>query len=760
MYAKKRAFTLVELLVVIGILVILAVVALLVINPGQLLMQSRDSNRITALSTLDTAVEYAQSQGASLGSPSIAYISIPDPTLTGNATSNCATLGLSAIPSMTYQCVSPTNVTKLDGTGWIPVALNTTPTGKSLGALPLDPVNTTSSGEYYIYTTKGGVYELVAKPEAVKDVSSNAFAQGSSISLLTSGPQHIWVVDETNSTIQEFTMSGGYVTQFGSFGLGHGQLSSPYGLSADSRGDIYTVTGNGSAYGNAIEEFTPTGGFLSEFSPGECSGGSLSEAYGVAIDAYNNIFMPNYGGSTPSHADCVTEINAVVPSPYLSQFGSAGAGNGQLTGPKGVAADDYDNMWVVDSGNNRVEGFSIPYHATGTYASQFGSAGTGNGQFNNPTGAFDDGSNLWVVDSGNDRVQEFDYTGAYVGQFGSAGAGNEQFNDPTGIAEDDNGNFWVADSGNNRIEEFDDTGAYIGQFGSAGTGNGQFNHPTDIAQDDAGNMWIVDSGNNRIQKFDDTGAYKAQFGSAGAGNGQFNDPSEITFDSNNDIWIVDNGNNRIQEFDDTGAYVAQTGSYGTGNGQFKNPIGITVDSYGNIYVTDGSNDNVQKFSSSNNAISQIGSYGASNGQFHNVTAVAIDPSGNVWATDSARHTIQEFSSSGVSISAITGSAGWDPDSIAIDASGNIYAGDSTNGNVQKFTSSGTLLYPLGSKGTGPGQFEAPAGIAIDNSGNVWVVDASNKNVQEFSGTGTSIAQFGSVGTGNGQFEDPKGIVIK
>ena len=210
MNKKRNGFTLIELLVVIGIIIVLAVVVVLAINPAQLLRQSRDSNRVAALSTVDTAIAYAQSKGFSLGTQNTIYISIPDPTLTGNATSDCEALGLPALTGYTYRCVSAANASKIDGTGWIPVVLNTTPVGNSLGVLPVDPTNSTSSCEYYVYITNGSGYELMAAPEAAKNASSTSFIQGSSLSFLNSFPSGcLGPVSFTTSTYSVGGLSGG-----------------------------------------------------------------------------------------------------------------------------------------------------------------------------------------------------------------------------------------------------------------------------------------------------------------------------------------------------------------------------------------------------------------------------------------------------------------------------------------------------------------------------------------------------------------------
>ena len=85
----------------------------------------------------------------------------------------------------------------------------------------------------------------------------------------------------------------------------------------------------------------------------------------------------------------------------------------------------------------------------------WGSSGSGNGQFSNIRGVAVDGSgNVYVADSGNNRIQKFTSTGTYVTQWGSSGSGNGQFNYPFGVAVDGSGNVYVADSNNNRVEKF------------------------------------------------------------------------------------------------------------------------------------------------------------------------------------------------------------------------------------------------------------------------------------------------------------------
>ena len=89
--------------------------------------------------------------------------------------------------------------------------------------------------------------------------------------------------------------------------------------------------------------------------------------------------------------------------------------------------------------------------------------------------------NVYVVDTTNNRVQKFDASGNFVNTWGSPGTGNGQFDIPSGIAVDNSGNVYVADTANNRVQKFDASGNFVTKWGSFGTGNGQFNVPSGIA---------------------------------------------------------------------------------------------------------------------------------------------------------------------------------------------------------------------------------------------------------------------------------------
>ncbi|MFA5870719.1 MAG: type II secretion system protein [Candidatus Paceibacterota bacterium] len=168
----KKGFTLIELLVVIAILAILATVIVVIINPGELLKQARDTTRISDLAAVNSAIAFYLSDVAT---PGIGGAS--NAACTAGATSTlvqCTTAGTSPFSAGT-SC-STNAVTTVDGNGWAAVTFSSISSGSPLARLPLDPAQTTTY--FYAYACGGGSnalnYELDARMESNKYASSTA----------------------------------------------------------------------------------------------------------------------------------------------------------------------------------------------------------------------------------------------------------------------------------------------------------------------------------------------------------------------------------------------------------------------------------------------------------------------------------------------------------------------------------------------------------------------------------------------------------
>ena len=275
---------------------------------------------------------------------------------------------------------------------------------------------------------------------------------------------------------------------------------------------------------------------------------------------------------------------------------------------------------------------ATPANTAPTYLTQWGSTGSGNGQFSSPVSvAADSSGNLYVTESTNNRVQKFTSDGVYLTQWGSLSI-------PFGIAVDSSDNVYVAEYNGSRITKFTSNGIYLTQWGTYGTGNGQFVGPNDVAVDSNGYVYVVDRHNNRIQKFDSNGTYLAQWGSSGNGNGQFSEPWGLAVDGSNNVYVADRGNSRIQKFTSNGAFLLKWGS----NGELSFPRDLATDSAGNLYVTDSGNHRVQKFTNSGVYLTQFGTYGNANGQFNQPWGVAVDSSNAVYVVDYGNNRLQKF----------------------------------------------------------------------------------------------------------------------
>ncbi len=157
----KKGFTLVELLIVIGILAILTAAVVVILNPAELLRQARDSQRFSDLDSVKNAIAlYLVDVSGTLSvSSSTANCFVYD----GDATvDSCAT----RFASVGTPVVGTTRA--VDGTGWISVDFSAISGGSPLSVLPVDPTH--SGINYYAYkgTNSNLTFEINAALESTK----------------------------------------------------------------------------------------------------------------------------------------------------------------------------------------------------------------------------------------------------------------------------------------------------------------------------------------------------------------------------------------------------------------------------------------------------------------------------------------------------------------------------------------------------------------------------------------------------------------
>jgi len=153
---EARGFTLLELLIVIAIIAILSVILIIVINPAETLKKSRDVQRMSDLNTMKTAMGLLLTSSSTPllsgtaantlckngTTPTIWYsypLDAPGAPITDTTLDGTAGVNVDAQ-------VSAANLSKPDGTGWMPVAFTGLPGGSPISNLPIDPVNTATVG--------------------------------------------------------------------------------------------------------------------------------------------------------------------------------------------------------------------------------------------------------------------------------------------------------------------------------------------------------------------------------------------------------------------------------------------------------------------------------------------------------------------------------------------------------------------------------------------------------------------------------------
>jgi sugar lactone lactonase YvrE len=306
---------------------------------------------------------------------------------------------------------------------------------------------------------------------------------------------------------------------------------------------------------------------------------SLNSPFGVTVDSQGNVYIADFANNRVRKVDSNGIISTVAGDGAAVYAGDgAAATNASLFNPAGVALDGSGNLYIADYSNHRVRKVdtngiitTVAGNGTGTYAGD-GSPAT-NASLQNPFGlAVDAGGNLYIADSGNDRIRRVDVNGIISTVAGGGlidfGPGTMATNAglvyPTGVAVDPTGNLFIADNNDNRVCKVDTTGlitTYGGTGGNVYSGDGGpavdagISYPRGLATDALGNLFIAVFYDNRIRMIDTNGIITTLVGNGdstyngdniSATNASLFYPQGVALDGSGAIYIADFQNNRVR----------------------------------------------------------------------------------------------------------------------------------------------------------------------------------------------------------------------
>ncbi len=351
------------------------------------------------------------------------------------------------------------------------------------------------------------------------------------------------------------------------------QLCEIHCVAVDSAGNLYIAD----TFNNRIRKVsngviaTVAGGGSSLGDNGPASSAELYFPRRAAVDAAGNVYIADTFNERIRKISNGVMTTVAGSGTYGFSGDNGPATSAELYLPEGVAVDSAGNLYIADTLNQRVRKVS-----NGVITTVAGSGAPGFSGDNGPATsapligpygvAVDSAGNLYIADSGNDRVRKVSNGvittvaggGPSLGDNGPATSA--QLYAPYDVAVDTAGNLYIADSGNDRVRKVSNGvittvaggGPSLGDDGPATSA--QLNSPYSVAVDPAGNLYIADYFNNRIREVSNgvittvagNGAPGFSGDSGPAADAELYLPEGIAVDPAGNLYIADTDNNRIR----------------------------------------------------------------------------------------------------------------------------------------------------------------------------------------------------------------------
>jgi sugar lactone lactonase YvrE len=404
---------------------------------------------------------------------------------------------------------------------------------------------------------------------------SNQYVIGTGFTLpagvVTDASGEVYVTDSVNGQVMEVETG---TIDFGAVSLDSSGVLLTYNFNIAAGTVVGSV--NISMEGNSGKDFVDGGGST-----------CVAQTYSSSTYCGVNVkFAPLASGTRKGAVELSDANGNPLATAYISGVGDGpqiavipgtvtrlGA---QLSGPSGVAIDGGGNVYISDTGNNRI--VELPWTGSG-YGPQATLPVAG---LISPMGlAMDGAGNLYVASNGNDKVVKLARMGSGFGLPVKVIAG---LNGPTGVTTDINGNVYITDTLNQRVDQVSWTGS--GYSGDLNLGN-YHRSPTGIAVDGQGNVYFSDPYQNTIAELRSSGTtYLIEIDLSSL---QVSFPAALAVDGNSNLYILDSGNNRVIMLPWSGTGFGKQITVASG---FNDPSGIAIGPSGQLLVADTGNNQI------------------------------------------------------------------------------------------------------------------------------------------------------------------------
>ncbi len=307
---------------------------------------------------------------------------------------------------------------------------------------------------------------------------------------MVDGAGNLFIADSANNRVQRVDAVTGIVTS-----ISPGNQGVVDGVAVDASGNVYysTYIGAQSSYvwrwnaaSNTVSRYAGINAVGYSGDGGPATSAKLYRVIGMTVDGAGNLYMADCINSVVRRVDAITGIITTVAGNGTRGYAGDGgaATSGELSYPSGVAFDGAGNLYIADSGNNRVRMVTA---TTGIISTVVGTGVAGYSGDGGPATAAELGASTGIAPS-------------------DSCCGIERRLD---VAADSAGDLYLADAGNKVIRWVNaKTGIITTVAGNGSTApvdsvpatQSGLNYPTGVALDQQGNLYIADQSNATIRK--------------------------------------------------------------------------------------------------------------------------------------------------------------------------------------------------------------------------------------------------------------------